>query len=534
MDATDPLDLGRFRFTRPETEADYRRWQSHESMPFVRWGMVAAIVSWVAITSALPFGAPSGWKPIAIVIWAVQGPLIFLALWMCRGPARPSLPWLAALINATSGWIILWLGDVVGVPELSTGAVAISSFYGFAVFRLRLQPAIFAVSSYLSVAAVRLTLSWSAGSTSTTRFLFESVLMLVAFQSGLLACFALERASRLAYRQEHIIEAQRRALAEERARSESLLKQELSHQVAARSRELGRLLARTEPTLLPGRPRIGARFDTRYRVERELGAGAMGAVYEVERITDGQRLALKVVTGEVSPDRAARFAREAEIGARVRHPNVVEIVDVGVADGGVPYLAMELVSDGSIEEHRDKFGDVAWARPILAGIAAGLAALHDAGVVHRDLKPANVLLIGGKTPKISDFGISRFGALDTLPDPEGATLPVAVAKPTALTVTGMLLGTPYYMAPETVRGAKTDGLAVDVFAFGIIAVEMLTGRPPFTTPAVFRALAGERLEPPSAAIHLVDPKVRHVLLRCLEQEPAQRPSMKAVVELLET
>src|SRR6185437_10567411 len=155
----------------------------------------------------------------------------------------------------------------------------------------------------------------------------------------------------------------------------------------------------------------GTRFDARYEIVRALGEGGMGAVYEVRRLTDGQSLALKVVTGPISRTSAQRFAREAEIGARLRHENLVPIVDVGISPQGAPFLVMELVKGAPLEARRqERFGDASWAIPILRQIAHGLAALHDADVVHRDLKPGNVLLSGDdESPlvRIADFGISR-------------------------------------------------------------------------------------------------------------------------------
>src|SRR5205085_1673252 len=137
----------------------------------------------------------------------------------------------------------------------------------------------------------------------------------------------------------------------------------------------------------------GEVFDGRYRILSALGRGGMGVVYEVERVPDGRRLALKVVRHELTGRAAARFAREAEIGARVHHANLVSIVDVGIAAGSTPFLVMELLRGGSMEEQRARFGDVAWALPFVGQIASGLAALHAHQIVHRDLKPANVLLV---------------------------------------------------------------------------------------------------------------------------------------------
>ncbi len=317
-------------------------------------------------------------------------------------------------------------------------------------------------------------------------------------------------------------------LATARARGEELLKRELSHQVAERSRELGAVLAKGDVTLDARTLRAGERFAERYKIVSALGAGGMGAVYEVERVTDGERLALKAVLGEASGASAARFAREAEIGARVRHPNVVPIVDVGVASG-VPFLVMELVRGGSLEEQRSSFGDVAWALPILRQICDGLGALHEAGVVHRDLKPANVLLTEGGA-KISDFGISRLGALDPSTVDVGADTVVATpTRSSPLTGTGAVLGTPLYAAPEGAKSARDLDASADVFAFGVLAYEMLTGTAPFRVPALFLAMADEPIPVPDTIDDARVPGPLASLLRdCLAGDPARRPRVRAL------
>lgn len=318
-----------------------------------------------------------------------------------------------------------------------------------------------------------------------------------------------------------------RALVAEREKSESVLKKEVSHQVAERSRELAGVLARGDLPVRAAMLSAGARFHTRYRVHAVLGEGGMGAVYEVERLTDGKHLALKVVRGHASSENASRFAREAEIGARIQHPNVVSIVDVGI-DDGAPFLVMELVAGGrSLESERARFGDVQWGTSVLRQVAEGLVALHDAGVVHRDLKPGNVLL-GEEGARISDFGISRFGAaLDAAIDVNAATLDITPEKASALTKTGAILGTPLYMAPEAGNGRSVDA-AADVFAFGIIAYEVLTNTPPFAMPPVILALAGKPI-PPADAIDdaRIAPSTRELVVACLSVDPAARPARAA-------
>lgn len=310
------------------------------------------------------------------------------------------------------------------------------------------------------------------------------------------------------------------ALDIERERSEELLRREVAYQVAERSRELGATLARGEATFDARSLSPGEQFADRYRIVGSIGAGAMGTVYEVERSTDAARLALKTISGDRSPDAGARFAREAEIGARVRHRNVVPIVDVGVVQG-VPFLVMELVRGGTLEHRRSRFGDTDWGLPILGQVAEGLAVLHAAGVLHRDLKPSNILLADDParpTARISDFGISR---IDALPGSESTI--------SRLTRTGIMLGTPLYMAPETgLTGASAP--SADVFSFGVVAYELLCGRLPFEAPPMLVALA-QKLPEPVFDDGNVPAPVRDCVIACLAEKPARRPRITEVQQV---
>jgi hypothetical protein len=305
---------------------------------------------------------------------------------------------------------------------------------------------------------------------------------------------------------------------------------ELRHQVAERSRELGEALG-AKSAIAASPIVVGERFHGRYRVIGPLGEGGMGVVYEVERLTDAQRFAqrfaLKVITGAVSGSNAVRFAREAEIGARVRDANVVSIVDVGV-ERGAPFLVMALVRGRSLESMRDRFGDLAWAVPILRQIAHGLVALHEAGVVHRDLKPGNVLVGDDDIAKISDFGISRLGAESI--DVQAATVDASSPRPD-LTGTGAFLGTPLYMAPESAAGGRRATIASDWFAFGIIAYEMLAKRPPFAMPPVMLAMAKHDIPTPPPIAGVPD-ALAAIVLECLAVDPAKRPPGTRVIAAL--
>jgi hypothetical protein len=323
---------------------------------------------------------------------------------------------------------------------------------------------------------------------------------------------------------------------EARGREVGELNEELRRQVAERSRELTEALARAEGTVAPPSLAVGDVFEGRYRVVRALGQGGMGAVYEVERAHDGRRLALKVMTRELSARAAARLAREAEIGARVRHDNLVAIVDVGVAAGGTPFLLMELVQGGSMEDRRGRFGEREWALRLLQQVAEGVAALHQQGIVHRDLKPGNVLLVdggdGSTIAKISDFGISGFGSPGGDHDDDAsASGPATRESPRQdLTQTGALMGTPLYMPPEALLGAARHPSA-DVFALGVLAYEALTGRAPFAIPAILLARAREAIPVP-AAPEGIPPDLGALLVACLRADPQRRPRAAEIAAAL--
>lgn len=343
------------------------------------------------------------------------------------------------------------------------------------------------------------------------------------------------------------------------------LNEELRRQIEQRSRRLIDILlpsAGTPPARLELGP--GDLLGDCYRVVRTIGQGGMGTVYHVQRTTDGRHLAAKVLRSAVV-DRTAlgRFAREAQIMSRLSHPSLVAISDVDVTSGGILYLIMELVSGSSLWQLRERFGDVSWNRAVLAQIADALAALHARGVVHRDLKPDNVLVIDGGASgrpivKLADFGISLL-VEERRVSPSAATPPVeslvsvgteasrrAESVPTAendgrsrggqreLTQTGVIMGTPVYMAPELLLGSKYAQPSADVFSLGVLAFEMFTGRPPFAQPPMLiRSLGGELVISPLLRNRPgLDPGVVQLIESCLSAEPDQRPRAEQLASAL--
>ena len=229
----------------------------------------------------------------------------------------------------------------------------------------------------------------------------------------------------------------------------------------------------------------------RYQIRGEIGRGAMGAVYRAHDPKLGREVAVKLIasavaSGEDRSEVAARFEREARVAAQLHHPNVVSVYDAGSEDGTL-YLVMELV-DGDTLSHRLTAGDfpaTAEALDIAAQAADALAAAHEAGVIHRDIKPGNLLLGRGGRVKVSDFGVAK-----------------AIGEKTDLTRTGMMVGSPAYMAPEQVKGMPLDGRS-DLFSLGVVLYEMVVRRKPFpadtVTALVYQILHEDPLQEVSAS-----------------------------------
>ena len=252
-----------------------------------------------------------------------------------------------------------------------------------------------------------------------------------------------------------------------------------------------------------------------YVVKCELGRGGFGVVYLAYHHNLKRLVALKMLLAGnfASLKQQTRFLVEAETTARLKHPNIVQVYEVGVhADR--PYLALEYVAGGSLSAKLlvQRMPPQAAAK-LLATIADAVHAAHQQGIIHRDLKPCNILLEPDGTPKVSDFGYAR--CLDV---------------EQRLTTSGMAVGTPQYMSPEQAEGRKEVGVAADTYALGAILYACLTGRPPFTGDSPLSILRKVVGTPPTAPSELVPDLPRDleiICLKCLEKEPGRRYSSAA-------
>jgi TolB-like protein/Tfp pilus assembly protein PilF len=255
-----------------------------------------------------------------------------------------------------------------------------------------------------------------------------------------------------------------------------------------------------------------------YQIVEKIGEGGMGEVYRARDERLGRDVAIKVLPAEFAadPERLKRFEREARATAALAHANILAVHDVGTHDG-VPYLVEELLEGESLRERLGR-GSLTQAEVLrIAGeIAKGLAVAHEKGIVHRDLKPGNVFLTRDGTVKILDFGLAKL--VPTVPSSEAETLSQSATGTTAL---GGVLGTAAYMAPEQARGRPVDQRA-DVFAFGVVLYEMLTGERPFRGATGTDVLAAILKDEPAALPATVPQPAAEVVARCLAKDPDRR------------
>jgi dienelactone hydrolase len=269
-----------------------------------------------------------------------------------------------------------------------------------------------------------------------------------------------------------------------------------------------------------------------FEITSKLGEGGMGVLYRARDTRLGRTVAIKVLRPEVvaDPERTRRFLQEARAVSALNHPNVVTIHDIGEDPVRGTWIALE----GESLKQRLARGPlaVAEAMRMAVDVARGLAAAHAAGIVHRDVKPANVMITNSGLVKVLDFGLAKLARFESAATDSAATTMTA----SAATTPGSLLGTPAYMSPEQVEGRTADARS-DVFSFGAMLYEMLTGTRPFEGGTAVALLSAILKDAPPSVRSLrpeVDPRLERLVERCLEKDPEVRPpSARALLPDLE-
>ena len=295
------------------------------------------------------------------------------------------------------------------------------------------------------------------------------------------------------------------------------------HRWLTRGRVVSGVMRASE--LPPGRwdqALVGSTIDDKYLVLRLIGSGGMGAVYEVRHLLVDEHLAFKVIHADLAerPRLRERFAREAKTMLRVVHPHAVAVRDCGETRDGLLYLTMDLSSGRTLRDVLDQAGPLPEARAVRIAqqIAGALTAAHAREVVHRDLKPDNVLHEEEDQVRVCDFGLAKL--LDDTED--------------AVTGTGMVLGTPHYLAPEQASGRVEDGRC-DVYALGCMLYELLSGAPPFQGRSAWQLMQAHASCAPVPLAQrgaLVSPRLAGLVMRMLAKQPEGRPTAVEVEEAL--
>jgi len=304
--------------------------------------------------------------------------------------------------------------------------------------------------------------------------------------------------------------------------TDSLDETTVDHMPADREQTVDPSPSDTEPDVGKELPK-GRSAIPSYDVLEEIGSGGMGVVYKARQRGLNRLVALKMIRGGdwPRPDYLARIRIEAEAVARLRHPNIVHIYEIGEVDG-LPFLSLELLEGGTLEDRLA--GDPQPGRSaaeLMATLARAIEIAHNAGIIHRDLKPSNVLFTGDGIPKITDFGLAK-----------------RLESDSRQTESGQIMGTPCYMSPEQAMGHTRDvGPPADIYSLGAILYEMLTGRPPFkgeTPMETVRQVINDDVVPPTRLVPKVARDLETICLHCLNKEQSRRyRSALALAEDLE-
>ena len=290
----------------------------------------------------------------------------------------------------------------------------------------------------------------------------------------------------------------------------------------------------------------GEPLDGKYRIDKLLGEGGMGAVYRATHLGTTRTVAIKIIHPRFShdPEFVERFRREAEAAGRLRHPNVVDVTDFGFAPtrtGQVAYLVMEYLDGRTLSQVIEQEGRLStgWIVDILEQVCSAVDEAHRLGIVHRDLKPDNIWLEpnrrGGFTVKVLDFGLAKLGDAAPsavaaperwTPGPEGVTGAFPSADSGLVTSAGSVTGTPLYMSPEQCRGGDA-GPRSDLYSLGVVAYRMLAGEPPFSGDGATLLKLHCEQPPPALRGRGIPRRLAALVMTALAKDPRDRPDSAA-------
>ena len=512
---------------RGDVEREYRERHVVETLPAVRVGLLLALVLYAAFGVLDLWVAPGQHVALWLIRYAVACPILlgcFLFTFSPRFRRHRELALAATMAAAVGG--VLAMTALIPPPGsyLYYAGLLLAVIAYCTLLRLRFVTAT-ALSAVELAAYVAIDVRFVG--TPPTVLLSNVFFLAAASVLALTATYAMEKYARHAFVQRRIITARTKELLrknDELARANADLARSQEAVVRAARRTALVFSALTEA--LPG-----AVLDEKYKLEERIGSGSFGTVYRGIHLLLQQRVAVKVFhprPGADGPEALERFRHEGVSACRLRHPNAVAVLDFGVAAESIAYLVMELLDGRSLADEMRARGPMSAARcaEVLGPVCAVLAEAHAQGLVHRDIKPGNIFLHRGRSGevvKVIDFGIAKL-----LGDPVGSAVGAG-------TTTGVLVGTPAYIAPERLEGAPYDG-AVDVYALGVTLYEMLCGHLPFVAAANEWVQAAMRLVPHPVPLRGFEAQVPTVLetavRRALARDPRVRPTAAELGDVL--
>jgi hypothetical protein len=515
----------------PTLEREFRAEYHAHTLPIVRLALALGVVLYTLFGILDALIAADQRYDLWFIRFAIVVPVMLGTLGFTFAPSfqrfREPVLFVAMLVAALG---IVAMTAIIPRPGsyLYYAGLLLAVMFAFSLLRLRLMSA--TAVTILTVASYVVSAIWinpTPGALMVNNLFF----LLSAFIIAFAAQYAIERYARTNFLQRRLIatrtEELERSNVELRSRNVALAE---SRAETVRAAQRSELIYSALSEALPGTV-----LDEKYRVEDKLGSGSFGTVYRGIHLHLNHPVAIKVfrpTVGSGAPEALDRFRLEGITACRIAHPNAVTVLDFSVAVGSLAYMVMELLDGRSLADELEAVGKLPGdrCRRIAAEVCDVLTAAHEAGLVHRDIKPSNVFLHHVKDEeqvKVIDFGIAK------LMDADEVTVDSAGSRRTA---TGVLMGTPAYMAPERFNAEPYDGRA-DVYAVGVLLYEMLTGTLPFTSKSTgnwsFAMMIGLTDAPrPSSVEPSVPPDLDEIVRRALAKKPDARPSAAELARLL--